>query len=572
MCGIVGFSFLQPNSKVSERVLSLEKSLFHRGPDSSGSFINKNLTLIHTRLSIIDLNSGSQPIENEKYILVANGEIYNDLEIRKENKSYKYLTNSDSESILALYDQNGVSGLSKLRGMYAFAIYDKKKGELILARDEFGIKPLYFSNEKEGIIFCSEINPIQKFKKKKCKISDSKLAEFMQIQYCTGTSTIYEDINRVGPGQILIIKNGRIKKSLTNHLPKKKPKKINDNLINHQIKESIASHLRSDVPYCIFFSGGIDSMLLLYYINVLKKKNVTAYSVYFDNDTVNYLDQITANLNVDLVKIKFSESDFWDWLLFAAGKIDEPIADYAILPTFKLASIAAKKFKVVITGEGGDELFAGYGRYKKTQRIIFKKTFFPKATFNSILKHKFANWTHDLKIYNSRVLRFGETSLQRSQYFDYNNWLPNDLLIKLDRCLMTYGIEGRTPFIDKELFKNFFYINDKLKIKKGFGKFYIRNFLKRKISYYNSFEKKKGFSVPIHNWLPKRTNDLEKVLINQDFLRKYFSKDELHYIIKGVKKDKKFVKPLWHIIFFTSWYLTNIKGIKPKGNFFDVLS
>ncbi len=572
MCGIAGFSFFRSNLTVSKKVLFLKNFLSHRGPDSNGSFVSKNVTLVHTRLSIIDLNSGNQPIENEKYVLVANGEIYNDPEIRRKNKTYKYLTKSDSESILALYEQYGVGGFSKLRGMYSFVIYDKKKEEVILARDEFGIKPLYFSNEKEGIIFCSEIKPIKKFKTKKCKINDSKLEEFMQIQYCTGKNTIYGEINRVLPGQILIIKNGRIKKSLINSLPEKKSKEINHDSINSLINESISSHLRSDVPYCVFFSGGIDSMLLMYYINQLKKKNITAYSVYFENGSSNYLDEVTKKLNVDLVKVNFSENDFWDWLLFAAGNIDEPIADYAILPTFKLASIANKKFKVVITGEGGDELFGGYGRYKKTQRILFKKNFFPKGTFNSIFKNKFQSWSHDLQIHNSRVFRFGESSLQRSQFFDYSNWLPNDLLVKLDRCLMTYGMEGRTPFIDKELFKNLFYIKDKLKIRNGFGKFYIRNFLKKKYSCKNAFEKKKGFTVPIYDWLPKRIDELEKILINQDFLRKYFSKGELHYIVNGVKTDKKFVKPLWHILFFTSWYLTNIEGVRAKGNFFDVLS
>ena len=149
MCGIAGFSFKKSNPKLSKKFLEIKKYISHRGPDNSGSFVSKNLTLIHTRLSIVDLESGNQPIENEKYVLVANGEIYNDLDIRKVNKSYKFLTNSDSESILALYDKYGVNGFSRLRGMFAFVIFDKKRNEVILARDEFGIKPLYFSLEDE---------------------------------------------------------------------------------------------------------------------------------------------------------------------------------------------------------------------------------------------------------------------------------------------------------------------------------------------------------------------------------------------------------------------------------------
>ena len=573
MCGIAGFSFKKSNPKLSKKFLEIKKYISHRGPDNSGFFITKNLTLIHTRLSIVDLESGNQPIENEKYVLVANGEIYNDLDIRKVNGSYKFLTNSDSESILALYDKYGVNGFSKLRGMFAFVIFDKIRNEVILARDEFGIKPLYFSLEEEGIIFCSELNPIKLMKRKKIKINNFKVNELMQLQYCSGTGTIFEGINRIAPGQILTIKDGKITSSITNSLPENKKNSLKKVSLNERINESVNSHLRSDVPYCLFFSGGIDSMLLLYHMNLLKKKNITAYSVYFDDGFDDTLKNITKKFNLDHVKINFTENDFWDWIPFAAKKIDEPIADYAILPTFKLASIASKKFKVAITGEGGDELFGGYGRYKKTQRIFFKKkSYYPKGAFEDLIKYKFNNWSQDLKKIDYKIKYFGNTFLQKIQYFDYYNWLPNNLLIKLDRCLMAFGMEGRTPFIDKELFKDLFYIDDKEKIRRGFGKYYIRDFLKKKISYYNSFEKKKGFTVPIYDWIPNKINDLENLLPKQEFLKNYINEEEQRFIFKSVKRNKKFAKPLWHILFFTAWYLINIKGIKAKGNFFDIIS
>ena len=577
MCGIAGFSYIKPDKKISKRFFNTERYLSHRGPENTGFFKNPHLDLIHTRLSIVDIKGGNQPIQNKRYVLVANGEIYNDPEIRKKNRTYKFVTNSDSESILALYERNGIDGLKLLRGMYAFIIYDKKHDEVIIGRDEFGIKPLYFSLMKNGIAFCSETKPIVSLKKSIPNINVWKLFEYMQLQYSSGTETLYEGIQRVAPGQILVIKRGKIIKSFLSSFTQKK-KSINDAeliaSLDKSLRESVSSHLRSDVPYCIFFSGGIDSMLLLHYVHQLKKENVTAYSISFDEDTSKSLEKITQTYNVDLVKVKFSEDDFWNWIFLAAEKIDEPVADYAILPTLKLASIASKKYKVALTGEGGDELFGGYGRYKKSQRVLFgKKDYLPKGAFNDVLgSKKFQNWEYELKNLNSFFLKNKVTRLQSFQLFDYYNWLPNNLLVKLDRCLMTFSMEGRTPFIDKKLFNKLFYISDKEKIYNGVSKFYIRKFLNSNIQNYNFFEKKKGFTVPIHEWIPKKINFLREMLLKQDFLKEYFSKDELVKICNGTRRNKKFVKPLWHIIFFTSWYLVNIKGIKKRGNFFDILA
>ncbi len=577
MCGIAGFSYIKPDKKISKRFFNTERYLSHRGPENTGFFKNPHLDLIHTRLSIVDIKGGNQPIQNKRYVLVANGEIYNDPEIRKKNRTYKFVTNSDSESILALYQHNGIDGLKLLRGMYAFIIYDKKLDEVIIGRDEFGIKPLYFSLMKNGIAFCSETKPIVSLKKSIPNINVWKLYEYMQLQYSSGTETLYEGIQRVAPGQILVIKRGKIIKSCLSSFTQKK-KSINDAeliaSLDKSLRESVSSHLRSDVPYCIFFSGGIDSMLLLHYVHQLKKENVTAYSISFDKDTSKSLEKITQTYNVDLVKVKFSEDDFWNWIFLAAEKIDEPVADYAILPTLKLASIASKKYKVALTGEGGDELFGGYGRYKKSQRVLFgKKDYLPKGAFNDVLgSKKFQNWEYELKNLNSFFLKNKVTRLQSFQLFDYYNWLPNNLLVKLDRCLMTFSMEGRTPFIDKKLFNKLFYISDKEKIYNGVSKFYIRKFLNSNIQNYNFFEKKKGFTVPIHEWIPKKINFLRELLLKQDFLKEYFSKDEIVKICNATRINKKFVKPLWHIIFFTSWYLVNIKGIKKRGNFFDILA
>ena len=571
MCGIAGLSLVTKNKSLVKRFLNIKKSLFHRGPDGSGFYKKKNTSLIHTRLSIVDLKQGYQPIKNKNLILIANGEIYNDLQIRKKYSNYKFITNSDSESILAVYKTKGIDGFKDLRGMYAFAIYDEEKDEIIISRDEFGIKPLYFALFNHGFIFCSELNSLRNAMPFKSSLNSQKVVEQLQYQYCTGNKTIYKGLNRLRPGETLIIQNGKIKESRFRKLEVKRNISINESFFKRKIIETVKTHLRSDVPYCLFLSGGIDSMLLLYCIMELKLKNITAFTMNVCTKQDHSFKQICLDNNIKLKELSFSENDFWDLIFLAAEKIDEPVADYAILPTLKLSKKASKEFKVVLTGEGGDELFGGYGRYKKVQRFLFKgrdlKETFNSGTFFKKLQKKNNDFKNKTQYFDFK----NTTKLQQKQLFDYKNWLPNDLLIKLDRCLMAFSLEGRTPFIDKNMFSNFFFVDDNLKIKSGFGKFYVRHFLKRNLKNYNSFSPKKGFTIPINEWIPKKIDFIKKNLLKLDFLFLFFTEKEIIFLCDEVKNDKKLSKSIWHIIFFSSWYLIHIEGIKERGNYFEVL-
>ena len=571
MCGIAGLSLVTKNKSLVKRFLNIKKSLFHRGPDGSGFYKKKNISLIHTRLSIVDLKQGYQPIKNKNLILIANGEIYNDLQIRKKYSNYKFITNSDSESILAVYKTKGIDGFKDLRGMYAFAIYDEEKDEIIISRDEFGIKPLYFAIFNHGLIFCSELNSLRNAMPFKSSLNNQKVVEQLQFQYCTGNKTIYKGLNRLRPGETLIIQNGKIKESRFRKLEVKRNVSINESFFKRKIIETVKTHLRSDVPYCLFLSGGIDSMLLLYCIMELKLKNITAFTMNVSTKQDHSFKHICLDNNIKLKELSFSENDFWDLIFLAAEKIDEPVADYAILPTLKLSKKASKEFKVVLTGEGGDELFGGYGRYKKVQRFLFKgrdlKETFNSGTFFKKLQKKNNDFKNKTQYFDFK----NTTKLQQKQLFDYKNWLPNDLLVKLDRCLMAFSLEGRTPFIDKNMFSNFFFVDDNLKIKSGFGKFYVRQFLKRNLKKYNSFSPKKGFTIPINEWIPKKIELIKKNLLKLDFLFLFFTEKEIIFLCDEVKNDKKLSKSIWHIIFFSSWYLIHIEGIKERGNYFEVL-
>ena len=578
MCGIAGISLINKKKKISKNFLKVSDFLSHRGPDSKGSFHQDNISLIHTRLSIIDVNGGKQPIENQNSVLVANGEIYNDREIRKDSNNFNFLTKSDSESIICLYEKYGLEGFKMLRGMYAFALYDKKKKKLFLSRDEFGIKPLYFSFVKDGLIFSSEIQAILNIEKNKYSILKGKLAEFLQLQFTSGNQTIFKNIFRVRPGETLIINQGKIEKSIINsplRFDKKQKKSTNHNLISKTLEDSIRVHQRSEVPYCLFFSGGIDSFLILYFMNKIKKSKIKSYRVKFDdqNDiSSEYIKFLSKKFNTDLCEINFRKEDFWNFLPKAAQYIDDPVADYAILPTLKLSNHVSKDgYKVVLSGEGGDEIFAGYGRYRNYLKLVSKSFF--KGTFKKYpqLNKKFEDWDFELNrlVENTKTLPL--SNLQKYQWFDFQNWLPNDLLVKLDRCLMAYGLEGRTPLIDKKVFDNFFFLDDSQKIKKRMGKFYIRDFLKNKIDFYNPFMKKKGFSVPIDSWIPEKIKLLKVFLPKVELLRTFFSRDDIIEICESAKFSKKAIKPLWHLIFASSWYAIQIQKIRAEGNFFDIM-
>ena len=578
MCGIAGISLKNPNDRLSKDFLKISNFLSHRGPDSKGFFQNSRLTIIHTRLSIIDVSGGKQPIKNDDLVLAVNGEIYNDLEIRKKNKDFNFKTNSDSESILAVYRKYGLEGFKHLRGMYAFSLYDKKINQLILCRDEFGIKPLYFSIVSEGIIYSSEIQALRAVCNSEQSIKKNKLSEFLQMQFCSGNETIFKNIFRLRPGERLVIREGQIIKSkVFSPLSsvQNSGNAIDDKFISKTLLDSVKVHQRSDVPYCLFFSGGVDSMLILYFMNKLNKSRIKSFRVKFEgqNDiSSEYFKSLSNSFNTEFEDVNFTENDFWKYLPLAAKFSDDPVADYAMLPTLKLAKrVSEQDFKVVLSGEGGDEIFAGYGRYKRYFSFFRNKYF--KGSFNGLtnLDKKVDNWDFDLKKLSENVNNLSLSKLQKHQWFDFNNWLPNDLLIKLDRCLMAYGLEGRTPLIDKEVFRNFFLIDDKYKISKNTGKFYIKSFLQKEIEFYDPFKKKKGFTVPIKTWIPKKINLIQKILPKVELIREFFSKKEILELCYISKNNKNALRPLWHLIFISCWYAIHIQKIKTEGNFFDLM-
>ena len=576
MCGIIGLFSKSLNEKKIKKITKLAELLSHRGPDETGIYKNQKICFIHKRLSIVDLSGGSQPIKNQEYVLIANGEIYNDLELRDSFKDFNYKTKSDSESIIAVYKKFGIDGFKKLRGMFSFAIFDIKKSELILCRDPFGIKPLYFFKDTENFMFSSEISPIIKSGFVKKKISPKKIDELLQIQFNSGRKTIFNNILRLRPGETLIIKDNKIIKSHVLELKNNNKKvTINEKQLKEQLLESVSLHQRSDVPYGVFFSGGIDSTIVLYLMSLINKKPIQAFTIIFKgmekyNDNLNLL---ANKFGAKLRSIEFSENDLWNILPNAIKFMDDPVSDYAILPTYKLASEAKNYVKVILTGEGGDELFGGYGRYRRNYRRFLRKGFLENGLLNDYLysKSKFSSWDYDLSFTRLKINNYDLTNLQKKQMLDYHEWLPNNILIKLDRCLMAHSLEGRTPLIDLKLFNNFFLMKDNMKIKNNLGKYCLRYLLKKEVSIYDSFLKKKGFTVPISHWIPKKSKLLAHLLSKNKILHEFIKPSQIKKICMNCSNSKKATTIVWRLLFFSIWFLVHHENVKVKGNSFDML-
>ena len=578
MCGIVGISSRNFDKECEEKCKLMASFLDHRGPDDSGFFKDSDNLMFHKRLSIVDLHGGQQPIENDNFVLVANGEIYNDLEIRKKHSDYNFKTMSDNESILCLYEKYGINGFKKLRGMYAFAIYDKKHKKIVLGRDQFGIKPLYFHWSKNMFIYSSEIQSIYKSGLIAIELDKTKIKELLQVQFNTGRETIFKGILRLRPGEILtVVDSNIISSTILNKLNEEIKFNPTNKNIYKLLEKTVLIHQRSDVPYGLFFSGGLDSTLVLYLMSQVNSKPINCYSVIFENEKKqeDQLKEITNHFNSNLTCIDFNEKDFWSLLPEVAKAMDDPVIDYAIVPTYKLAKEAKKELKVVLTGEGGDELFAGYGRYRAFMRNFFlKKDYFSKGAFRKLegFNSQLLGWNKNIEESKLRLENEDLTELQKIQLFDYYNWLPNDLLTKLDRCLMANGLEGRTPLIDIELFNNLFLIDDFHKIKGNHGKYFIKSFLKERISFYNPFKKKRGFTVPIHLWIPKKYKELSQILPKIECLKNLFNEEIIKKLCLNLRNNSKSIIPVWRLIFYALWYITNVDKInRTEGDTFDVL-
>jgi len=586
MCGIAGL--MSPDGAAPDIgiVRAMARQIAHRGPDGSGEYCVGSVALAHLRLAIIDLETGDQPLFAENgTALIGNGEIYNYIELREQLGEAEFTTKSDCESALRLFLARGESFADDLRGMYALAIHDPAEERLILARDPFGIKPLYYIEDGRGFAFASEPQALLAAGLAGPDLAAEPLDELLQLQFTTGRETIYPGIQRVLPGETLVVSAGRIvARHRRTALPAAAPAELDEAdalaRLDGILERSVDLHQRADVPYAMFLSGGVDSSALLALMARLNDQPVTAFTAGFPDTQVHDERALARKLaqatGAEHIETEFGEDDFWALLPEVAAVLDDPAADYAVLPTYKLAQAAhAHGLKVVLCGEGGDELFAGYGRYRDAVRPWWSGG--PRAMRRhgrfeglGILRGATPAWRDGIHAAESQCKGDDLSPLQRAQAVDCADWLPNDLLIKLDRCLMAHGVEGRTPFLDPEVAAFAYRLPDHLKVRKGRGKYLLRRWLEKHLPEADPFGRKRGFTVPVGEWIAKRGDRLGPLVAAQPGVAALAHPDRVEKLFRRSGKREGFAA--WSLLFYALWHRRHILGAAPVGGVFDTLA
>jgi asparagine synthase (glutamine-hydrolysing) len=553
MCGIAGQ--LGGTDARAELMIS---GLTHRGPDGIRVEQMADAALAHARLSIIDLEGGWQPLHAAGSTVIGNGEIYNYIELAEEHQLKGVLaTGSDFEPLLHLYAKEGEKAFDRLRGMYAFCLIGAD-GRAWLARDPFGIKPLYIMQHGGGLAFASEPRAFFKAGLMQTVLDDEAAKELLAFNYTVGARTVFQGLRRLAPGEVIEVTGGRIVANQRKvALPMRGADKSGDEAglikqLDAVLEDSVRVHQRSDVPYGLFLSGGIDSAAIATLMARLNERPVTAYTCGFDapgaKDERGQAERVAKALNLDWRETNFTEADFWRILPEVAWALDDPTADYATLPTYKLAEAAKGTIKMVLTGEGGDELFGGYGRYRRALRPgwLGGRPAEPRGADAAAL----ARWRTEAQAPP------GLTSLQQAQWADVATWLPNDLLLKLDRCLMAHGLEGRTPFLDPEVAAFAFPLPDKFKVQGRYGKWLLRKWLEDVCPAADPWARKQGFTVPVEAWIAPRAADIAARIGEVEAVRRIRPDAAATFTTAGEGVR-------WPLLFFAVWSRIHLEGASP---------
>jgi asparagine synthase (glutamine-hydrolysing) len=575
MCGIAGIQ-VAGNAQISQDVLNkLEASLFHRGPDAQTTKVIGSNGLVVTRLAIMDLVHGNQPLYSPDGVcLIANGEIYNAPELREQFPQYGFTTTSDCEPILPLYEAFGIRFADHLRGMFSVAIVDQRKKQLFLARDPFGIKPLYFVEGDGFFAFASEIATLLDAGFVERATDGLAVAELFQTKYVFGTKTIIPHIQRLAPGDTIVVEEGRIRQrqgsmSWPPYKPEKSatpiakpPSQSTKSLLGEfekVIYDSVEVHLRSDVAWRLFYSGGLDSTILMLAAREVALNKPRALTIGYDvkdgsDETATALRN-ARGMKIDCERIEMTGVDFWNLTPRIAASIDDPMADPAVLPLYMLARETSRQgAKVAICGEGADEVFAGYSRYRRaTLPAFLRRSGERRGAFTNspVSTERFAGWDHALQVLETTQQRLWQSRLQTLQAIDLLERLPNCLLIKLDRALMANGIEGRTPFLDKLVLDFAVRVPDRLKANPWRGKLLLRHWVEEKYPAAEPFARKKGFDVPLGSWMDKSRDELSALVAAQPAIAKLFSPDEVTAIFANCLAQ---TQEAWNMLFYALWH------------------
>lgn len=603
MCGIAGFINLK--GKADEGVVKLmTDSISHRGPDGFGHQLFDHIAIGHRRLSIIDLAAGSQPMSNssETIWITFNGELYNYIELQGELKKFGHVfkTNSDTEVIIYAYQQWGVDCLKKFRGMFAFAIVDLNSKKIFLARDHFGIKPLYIYQSESYIAFGSELQQFKKIPGFKKELDINALDQYLWLQYIPAPLTIFKSIEKIKPAHYVMMSfDGVISKQIPYwdvDFSKKKIKTEKEwlEVTDATIKESVKAHLVSDVPFGAFLSGGVDSSLVVEYMSKQLKKPVETFSIGFEEEEYNelkYADVVAKKWNTNH-HTEIIKPDALGILPKLVTHYGEPYGDSSCIPTYYVCELARKHVTMVLSGDGGDECFAGYGSYINWIKFMpiqyrsgFRKTIYPyleklvpsrypkKDTLNHWLEQiNYLNKDWRTKLWKPEFHNQMSSSPEgfeelfdktrklslanKVQYMDMKTYMNFDILTKVDVASMIHSLEVRTPLIDKEVWEMAATIPEEFNINNKSGEWRGKLLLKKLMekNFPSDFvhRKKQGFAVPLSKWFANegefRKVLEEKLLSRKSLLNQYFNKDVISSLVQS-----QHTGGLWLLLFLEEW-------------------
>lgn len=599
MCGFVGFVDKEKNKK--KIVKDMAELIKHRGPDSDGYFCDDDVALGFRRLSIIDLNNGTQPIYNEDNtkVIVFNGEIYNYQEIKEEliAKGHTFKTNTDTEVILHGFEEYSEDLLNKLRGMFAFVIYDTNSKELFAARDFYGIKPFYYYLNDDEFLFSSEIKSFLAHPNFKKELNKEMLESYLTFQYSVGEDTFFKNVYKLRPGHYLKYKDQKleIKQYYELKFEADDTKTLDEweKGIREHLDDSIKAHKISDVEVGSFLSSGVDSSLIATLSDVDK-----TFTVGFENKNyseIDYAKDLSEKIDTKNISKVITKKEYFDSISDIMYYMDEPLADPSCIALYFVANIASQNVKVSLSGEGADEIFGGYNIYaepytwswyykipypirkligscasifkhkrginflirrgqKLEDRYVGNAFIFNNKEVKKILAYKPIKngYQHLTKPYYEKVK--GKDDVTKMQYIDFNFWLIGDILLKADKMSMANSLEVRVPYLDRVVIDYARHLPTKYKVDKNTTKKCFRKVANEVLEDKVSNKKKLGFPVPIRNWI-KDDDIYNKIKTRFLNASEFFNTNEIIKLLDDHKNGKyDNSRKVWTIYIFLVWY------------------
>lgn len=602
MCGFVGFT-----NKLNDATPVLQKmmdSIAHRGPDSEGKYIDADIALGFRRLSIIDLSQGSQPLFNEdgSLVLTFNGEIYNYQTLREEliKCGHEFATNTDSEVLIHGYEQWGKSLLKKLRGMFAFVIWNKNTGELFGARDFFGIKPMYYAQMNGTFMFGSEIKSFLHHPHFEKELNETALENYLTFQYSPCVETFFKGVYKLLPAHCFTYKDGKLTTERYWEINFDADEKPNldewVDMISDTFKNSVEAHKIADVEVGSFLSSGVDSSYVAAVANVDK-----TFTVGFGEDEkyneIGYAKEFSKYIGKENISKVISPEEYWGNFAKIQYHMDEPLADPAAVALYFVCKLASERVKVVLSGEGADEIFGGYNIYKEPDDMAFYNAI-PKPIRKGIgaiasklpakrgvnflirrskdLEERFIGNAYifseaerkdilTIKTDAPKAMEItkpfydkvkGKDNVTKMQYLDLHLWMTGDILLKADKMSMANSLELRVPFLDKEVMALAQRIPKRFRVTKENTKFAMRKAALRACPPLTANKKKLGFPVPIRVWL-KEDEYFNKVkaAFESENAKKFFNSDKLVSLLCDHRDSKyDYSRKIWTVYTFLVWY------------------